>query len=625
MLVYCHSEKQNTEEHSPFLNINDTVKYVGMPACRKCHENVYQNFIQTGMGQSFDTASHHKSSAKFDKHAVVYDSVKNLHYHPYWKNDSLFIVEYRLNGKDTIHQRTEQVKYIIGSGQHTNSHLLETNGYIYQCPITFYTQKGKWDLAPGFENGGNSRFNRIIGLECISCHNALPEFDFQSENKFLSVKNGIDCERCHGPGEIHVREKLAGNIIDTSKYTDFTIINPKNLPIDLQMNLCQRCHLQGTTVVNEGKKLSDFRPGMKLSEVFNVFLPRYKGADEKFIMASQADRLRLSKCFINSKNEQSGRVGMSCITCHNPHISVKFTPKEQFNNACKNCHTQVDACTAPKNGRMEKEDNCAGCHLPKSKSIDIPHVQITDHYIRKLVKEDEKKNVEKFIGLACLTNENPSSLLMAKGYIAQFESYSPMLELLDSAENYLNKTPNDTSLEFLKAQINLYYLKKNYREVISLAGKKDIDLINESWTYYKAGESFFQSGKNFDALQYFKKAVELKPNFPDFLNKLATSYLSLNETQKAKEIYEMVLKENPKYPVAWCNLGFAELNLGNLNKADECYTKAIALDPDYEQAWLNKAGLLLVQKKNSEAKKLLKYYLKLNPKSERAKYILLNL
>ena len=33
----------------------------------------------------------------------------------------------------------------------------------------------KRQLPPGYENGFNNRFNRLIELECMSCHNAFPE------------------------------------------------------------------------------------------------------------------------------------------------------------------------------------------------------------------------------------------------------------------------------------------------------------------------------------------------------------------------------------------------------------------------------------------------------------------
>ena len=180
-LSFCDFQK-DMEEKEFFRNISDTVDYVGMATCKTCHFEVYETYIQTGMGKSFGLATKEKSSGKFGEEAIVFDTLKNFYYKPFWRNDSLLIQEYRIEKSDTIHKREEHVSFIIGSGQHTNSHLCNFNGFVHQAPITFYTQTQKWDLAPGFENGNNSRFDRIIGIECLTCHNGLPEFNHQSEN-----------------------------------------------------------------------------------------------------------------------------------------------------------------------------------------------------------------------------------------------------------------------------------------------------------------------------------------------------------------------------------------------------------------------------------------------------------
>src|SRR5690606_16471928 len=127
--------------------------------------DIYNTYIQTGMGQSFGHATRQKSAADFG-HNPIYDKDLDFYYIPYWQNDSLHIKEYRLEGTDTVHKRVQKIDYIIGSGQHTNSHIFGVNGYLFQAPITFYTQKRQWDLAPGFEAGGNNRFSRIIESEC---------------------------------------------------------------------------------------------------------------------------------------------------------------------------------------------------------------------------------------------------------------------------------------------------------------------------------------------------------------------------------------------------------------------------------------------------------------------------
>ena len=288
----------DTQPSSKWRNVYDTgAHYVGMQTCRGCHEGVYETFIQTGMGQSFGMADKQKTAADFSPaHALVYDSALDYYYKPYFTGDSFFIMEYRLEGRDTVHKRIQRVDYIVGSGQHTNSHIFSTNGYFFQAPITFYTQKHRWDLAPGFEKGGSTRFQRLIQIECMSCHNGYPDFVPNSENKYNLVKTGIDCERCHGPGSLHVQERQNNTPVDTSKGPDYSIVNPRRLPTELQNNVCQRCHLQGIAVLNDGKTFFDFHPGMKLSEVMNVFMPEYEGAQDKMIMASHVERMKKSKC-----------------------------------------------------------------------------------------------------------------------------------------------------------------------------------------------------------------------------------------------------------------------------------------------------------------------------------------
>lgn len=619
------NKKDASAKHPTYKNLSSSVKYIGIEKCRQCHYDKYETFIETGMGKSFDRATKTKSSAKFDSHSVVYDKFSDLYYHPFWSDSTLKIMEYRLEGKDTVHKRIETVDYIIGSGHHTNSHIFSTNGYLHQMPMTFYTQKGEWDLPPGYEQGYNSRFSRKIGLECMSCHNSLPDFVQGSENKFNAVPNGIGCERCHGPGEIHVKEKEAGLVVDTSKEIDYSIVNPAKLSIDLQFDACQRCHLQGNAVLKEGKSFYDFHPGMKLSDVMDIFLPKYENADEDFIMASHADRLKQSQCFIKTTPALKGgntlkpyKNGLTCVTCHNPHISVKVTGKEVFNNACKNCHggKTTTLCSEKPEARSQKQDNCVFCHMPKSGSIDIPHVTITDHFIRKPVKKTDIARVKKFIGLFAINDKNPAPNVLAEAYLNQYEKFDHNPALLDSAKKYLASMPFNLLIRY-------YFIRNDFQKIITEVSNRKIAQVQDqsesaAWACYYIAEAFSHFGKSSEAYLYYKKAASIAPYNLDFQNKLAGNLYTQNKITEAKEIYEKIIAEDPDYAPAWSNVGFIYLQSGNSNKARECYDKALALDPDYEQALLNKAGLFIYEKKNSDALALVKRILKKNPKNEQA-------
>ncbi|MEO6169268.1 MAG: tetratricopeptide repeat protein [Chitinophagales bacterium] len=612
---YCCGPQKQVVETPLYKNWNDTVGYMGMNTCKTCHQQIYETFIKTGMGKSWDVATPQKSSARFDTHDVVYDAHRNFYYKPFWKDSLLYIMEYRLEGEDTIYKRTEEISYIVGSGQHTNSHIWQANGYLYQAPLTFYTQKGIWELPPGFEDGLNTRWNRIISIECMNCHNMYPQFDTASENKFVSVKNGIECERCHGAGEAHVNEKLKGIVVDISKDIDYSIVNPKKLSRDLQVELCQRCHLQGISVLNEGKTFFDFKPGQPLSSVMNVFMPRYEGGEGKFIMASHADRMKQSRCYVKSQ--------MTCLTCHNPHVSVKVTPPAQFNAACKSCHpTGEQGCRLSITEREKEDDNCYKCHMPVSETLDIPHVTVHDHRIQVPVTDAKKKQIQKFIGLECMTTKHPGALLMAQGYLQTFEAFSPQPYLLDSAVKYLQLSNDKKSFDFRETQLRYFYLKKDFASLLESSRDLDPQKINNAWTAYRIGEANYQLRDFKRAFDFYQRAVELKSADPEFRNKLGSTLVALKRVNEAQDVFQRIVQDHPKYAPALSNLGYIYFLNSDFDYAGSLYDKALALDPDYEQALMNKIALLIVLRKNNDAVKLAARVLKINPQNEKAKVVL---
>ncbi len=604
------------------------------------------------MGKSFAGATKQKSAGDYT-HSLIYDKFSDFYYKSFWgKNDSLYFLEFRLQGKDTVYKRLERADYIIGSGHHTNSHMQNMNGHFNQMPMTFYTQKKEWHLPPGFENGVNTRFTRKIGLECMSCHNALPDFVMGSENKYSRVDEGINCERCHGPGSIHVQQRSTGSKIDTVNYIDYSIVNPSKLSIDRQFDVCQRCHLQGNAVLKEGKSFYDFKPGMKLSDYISVFLPKYTDAADEFIMASHADRLKMSQCFIKSFNPKEiknklkpYKDALTCVTCHNPHISVKVTGNEVFNAACLNCHgKKVGMNCTEKTVQTELADSkfkiqnlkssCVGCHMPKSGAIDIPHVTVHDHFIRKPITKKEKEKIKTFLGLFAINDKNPDSLTKAKANINQFEKFDQQLHFLDTALKYLSIKNKNSLLKNFEALIQLYFVKSDYTNVISFAnqiGQNDL-LSNRltkksydnqhAWTCYRIGESFNYLNKPNEALVFFEQAYKLAPFVVEFTHKLATAYATVGNNNMAHHYFTETLTENPKYVPALTNLGFLYLTEGNANRAEQLYNQALALDPDNEDALMNMAGLYNFKGDKSEAKNTLKKLLKKHPGNKKAESIL---
>ncbi|MDZ7846250.1 MAG: hypothetical protein U5L96_05540 [Owenweeksia sp.] len=388
---------------------------------------------------------------------------------------------------------------------------------MHQAPFTWYSQKGQLDLPPGYENGNNLRFSRKIGLECTSCHNAMPTgFVKGSINKYKKVPGAIDCERCHGPGQLHVKRMSSGQQVDTSRQTDYSIVNVKKLPADLQFEVCQRCHLQGNSVLARGKSFMDFKPGMRLNEVMDIYLPRYAHAEDDFIMASHVDRFKQSRCVVGSDH------GFNCISCHNPHVSVRETKIERFNKTCGSCHKGAPSheCTENAKTLQDAAYNCVKCHMPQSTSTDIPHVTVHDHKIKVPGKVKDTTGLKQFLELVAVNNTNPGYRSKAMAYLQQFEKFEPRLFYLDSAAYFLNRMGPVN--RYIPLWVHYYFLKNDLaaiKEVVAKIGREKVlsELTEKSydnrhgWAAYRIGEALRQLGDHPGAELFLKRATVLVP------------------------------------------------------------------------------------------------------------------
>jgi tetratricopeptide (TPR) repeat protein len=188
----------------------------------------------------------------------------------------------------------------------------------------------------------------------------------------------IGCERCHGPGELHVRRHERGEELAE---VDTTIVNPRHLERTLRESVCEQCHLQGEVrVLRRGRSTFDYRPGLPLHLFMSVFVrPASQGETRKFV--GHVEQMHASCCFVAS----GGKMG--CSTCHDPHqLPAAQERVGYYRERCMSCHEEK-ACSLPASVRLQKskQDSCIDCHMPAGKS-DVPHASITDHSIPRQVE-----------------------------------------------------------------------------------------------------------------------------------------------------------------------------------------------------------------------------------------------
>ncbi|NNE46053.1 MAG: tetratricopeptide repeat protein [Rhodothermales bacterium] len=610
-----------------YVNQDPRVEYVGRDACKDCHKENYETYVASEMGRSFKKATLSNSDANFADVTPLFDSQNNMFYLPFNRGEELFIMEFRTVGEDTTHKRIEKIDYIVGSGHHTNSHIMDVNGYLFQMPLTWYVQDGRWDLPPGFVDG-NRRFDRPIEVECMSCHNGQPEHVANSGNRYRQVPEGIGCERCHGPGKYHVDEMEAGRLVDTTRFIDYSIVTPGRLPADQQFDLCQRCHLQGTAYTVAPSSFLDFRPGTALGDVIKVFQPRYADSLDQFIMASHPDRLRMSDCFRVAREADSGYEPMTCVMCHNPHVGIDSTATtDLYNTVCQNCHSvdRSNLCSEDVEVRAAANDDCWSCHMPISSSKDIPHVTITDHNIRipEPVRSRSSSDAAEFYQLASLTDANPSARVMAEGYLTHYEQFEHRPYFLDSAAVFMDRALTQHSeVVLVRPLVRLWFLQGEYEKAADLGRRITADSLSDAWTLYRIGESAAKIGNVRQSIRFFERAVAEAPEHLQFRNKLATAYTADRQLPRATELFDALLKDHPKFADAYNNRGFARVLLGDLENAQVDFEKALSLNPDLEPALANLASLFANTNRLDRSRKYLERLIEMDPDNQNYRRLL---
>jgi hypothetical protein len=356
-----------------FLNTQPGVAYVGSQRCGQCHTKEAMTYAEHPMGRSVSPPNRWlpgqlKADGTFD--------ASGLHYAVERRGDSVWHREaLPRNGSTPAVEIAAEIAFTIGSGQQGQSYIVNRDGRFFQSPISWLVSTGRWDLSPGYRSR-SWHFKRRITETCLFCHcneahgkeGTLNAF----EPKSLPLQ-AIGCERCHGPGQLHVAAHEGGG---GETGPDRTIVNPSRLTPQLREAVCEQCHLQGEArVVRPGVSLWSYRPGLRLERFVTVFVtPPHSGGSKS---VSHVEQMHQSRCF----QAGSGRLG--CISCHDPHVlPAEGQRVAWYRSRCLKCHEE-SACSLPieERRRHTQADSCIECHMPRGDSSNIAHASITDHRI----------------------------------------------------------------------------------------------------------------------------------------------------------------------------------------------------------------------------------------------------
>ena len=531
----------------PFLNVRPDVKYVGDAACAGCHPIKDRTFHRHPMGRSIvpvaKLASSHlyRQPAPFDKFGSRFFLDR--------RGDRVWNRQLLLGPRgETLAKFDAEVHYVIGSGRRGHSYLNLRDGRVYQTSISWFSQKRKWDLSPGFQGGSL----REIYPSCLFCHSGGVRHAETTVNRYeepVFITPAIGCERCHGPGELHVKSRRLDKL--PAGPVDPTIVNPHHLPPDLQEQVCQQCHLEGAVrILRRDRGLFDYRPGLPLNEFFAIFV-KAQGQGEHRKAVGHVEQMHESKCYTGAR----GR--MTCTNCHDPHEQV---PEEQrvpyYRGKCLECHANQHPCAEDlaSRRRVSPGDSCVGCHMPRFASADIIHTAATDHSIPRIpnrplpprafrgmplvpfhgsAEAPTDPNADRDLGLAL-------TYVAAKDEGVRPEQLTQALELLDFS---LSRDPTDVTLliglgDCLKMLGRLEEALRVFQRILELEPEQE-------WALREAARFSLILGRLDDALAYNQRALALNRTRPDNYFVRAAIYLHKRNWREALAAAGELLRLEP--------------------------------------------------------------------------------
>ena len=586
--------------------------YVGSAVCGECHSEVFEEYQHSPMARSLAAVLDAKPIEDYTQEpgfrappSTHFDVT--LRYYAERTSEGVRHHERAVGPEgEVIYDQAVPIHFAVGSGQRGRSYITNRDGILLMSPMSWYTGKGRWDLSPGHDLN-NMRFERRIVEGCLSCHAglvALPNDAAEDgltasaglstarirphqPNRFASdpfVEIAIGCERCHGPGEEHVRYRES---FEETTGAD-PIVNPADLDPFRRDSVCYQCHFAGEQrLPRYGRSHFDFRPGDRVTDIWTIFVRGTGvGEDQTTKAVSQTEQMLSSVCY----RESGGRMG--CISCHDSHsIPSPETRIAFYRSRCLDCHGSPEhaACSLPEPERLAvtAEDSCIECHMPRIKANDVPHTSQTDHRILRLPDTSEQ------------AGPPGESLLTAFGFK---DGLIPEAEV-DRARGLLL---------FIEAE----------RRDSSVLAAQAIPLL-EHWSEKAPddgrvaealGGAYYMNREVAAAFSVWERALSLNPDNEDILRRMVAAYHNLGRLDEGIRHAQHLVRLNRWYHDDFGRLAHMLGQQRRFPEAIEAALRAVELNPAATtvHGWLSEAYGIVGQP--DKARKHRRLYEKLKPR-----------
>ncbi len=104
----------------------------------------------------------------------------------------------------------------------------------------------------------------------------------------------------------------------------------------------------------------------------------------------------------------------------------------------------------------------------------------------------------------------------------------------------------------------------------------------DSQSLARLGDQYFESSNYKQAIEIYKKALEINPNDTDTLNDLGLAYHYTGNSDLAEEVLIKGTEADPAFQRIWLSLGYVLKSAGKNEEARSILQKTVELDPGSE-------------------------------------------
>lgn len=605
--------------------------YVGAAACAKCHSEVQAKWSGSRHSKMVQPATLKSVQGDFARGEF---QLRGATYSVRRQDAAFFITESDLTGKPEEHR----VDYTLGNRRIQHYLTKLPSGRIIVLAPSWDILRKQWfhnlEVADPYQ-ASDTHTVQVWNKSCYSCHVSQQQKNFDIEtgtykNSWLNF--GTNCERCHGPGSLHIA-RYSAKIPPKS--------GPKQIVLQTRLDparntmVCAQCHSFRDIYVN------GFAAG---ADYYDYFLPILEfnqpadrdpaywpdGRTRRF--SNDAFGFWQSECFLKGN--------ATCLDCHTEAHETEIERNPQLrpdaNALCTRCHAALAQNLTAHTHHSAKSagSSCVECHMPRTvlsikasirdHSMSIPTPENTLRHaipnacnqchqdrdaawavdqMSRWYKPDSRQkwihradtftaaragnpeSIAPLIAILGNPSEGPLTRANATGYLGAFshdpEAFAALEKCLQDPEPLvraiaalnLNPGPADKSDAIVVLRRSLADSKATVRiaSMVSLVSLGVRQLPGDDGPRFE------------NATHLFEARAEL--NSDDAGQQLAAGrfYYILGDPAKAARAFQASLKLDPTTPAAYY-LALAYLQQKKIDEARAVLQAIAPSDPDYSQA-----------------------------------------